>query len=388
MEYKKRIETFRSGIFTFQIGIDFERIHPLMQRVRDASLRFDSVPMVNEIAMRLEKEVVVSSIYGTNTIEGGIQTEEEIEVIISSEVSNNEEAKRILNLKNAYNEAEKAARLFAVRSPQQSNQSVSLSEETITNLHAIITDGLTHPDNTPGRYRDNPKGQLTKVGDSAHGGVYVPPKCRADIVILMQHYLEWINSSELFTLDPLIRASLAHFYFETIHPFWDGNGRVGRVLEALILISSGVEYAPFALSRYYLKHIDRYFTVFNLARNSQIKKEPYPNTVFVEFVLEGMLEALNNLITRAHQIIGILIFQAILNRKLRTKEINFRQFTIIDNLLSRNIKPSLNSLKAELWYAELYRKLTAKTRLRDLKGLQQQGLIRITEDKIVELVLP
>ena len=101
-----------------------------------------------------------------------------------------------------------------------------------------------------------------------------------------------------------------------------------------------------------------------------------------------MLEALNNLITRAHQIIGILIFQAILNRKLRTKEINFRQFTIIDNLLSRNIKPSLNSLKAELWYAELYRKLTAKTRLRDLKGLQQQGLIRITEDKIVELVLP
>ena len=112
-----------------------------MQRVRDASLRFDSVPMVNEIAMRLEKEVVVSSIYGTNTIEGGIQTEEEIEVIISSEVSNNEEAKRILNLKNAYNEAEKAARLFAVRSPQQSSQSVSLSEETITNLHAIITDG-------------------------------------------------------------------------------------------------------------------------------------------------------------------------------------------------------------------------------------------------------
>lgn len=243
---------------------------------------------------------------------------------------------------------------------------MSLSGKTITKLHAIITDGLTHPNNTPGRYRDNPKGQLTKVGDAAHGGVYVPPKCRADIVKLMSHYLEWINSSQLFTLDPLIRASLAHYYFETIHPFWDGNGRVGRVLEALILMSSGVKYAPFALSRYYLEHIDRYLKVFNLARISQKKKEPSPNTVFVEFVLEGMLETLNQLIARAHKIIGILLFQAVLHHKLRTRKINLRQFSIIDNILNRNIKPSLNSLKAEMWYAELYRKLSTKTRLREI----------------------
>lgn len=59
----------------------------------------------------------------------------------------------------------------------------------------------------------------------------------------------------------LIRAPLMHLYFELIHPFWDGNGRVGRVLEATLLQAAGFRYAPFAQTRYYLEHIDAYFTL-------------------------------------------------------------------------------------------------------------------------------
>jgi fido (protein-threonine AMPylation protein) len=52
-----------------------------------------------------------------------------------------------------------------------------------------------------------------------------------------------------------IRAPLVHFYYEQIHPFWDGNGRVGRVIEATLLQAAGYRYAPFAMARHYLdKH--------------------------------------------------------------------------------------------------------------------------------------
>ncbi|WP_365303207.1 Fic family protein [uncultured Thiodictyon sp.] len=50
----------------------------------------------------------------------------------------------------------------------------------------------------------------------------------------------------------LIRAPLVHYYYEQIHPFWDGNGRVGRVIEASLLLGEGFRYAPFAQARYYL----------------------------------------------------------------------------------------------------------------------------------------
>ncbi len=103
-----------------------------------------------------------------------------------------------------------------------------------------------------------------------------------------------------------IRAPLVHYYFELIHPFWDGNGRVGRVLEASVLHHAGFRFAPFAMARYYLEYIDRYFTLFNLCRKQAEKKEPHPNAPFVIFHLEGMLSAINRLHDRVNAMVGEL----------------------------------------------------------------------------------
>lgn len=391
IEHAKKIKTYRSGIFTLKVGVDWSLIQPLLQRVEDAHARFATVPILPDIATRLQKEIVASSVFGTNTIEGGTLTEEETAAVIDAEVAQAEEEKRVLNIKQAYSRAETLADVCINEmraNPETRGPDVGLQEKTILELHSLITDGLLHPQNIPGQYRDNRKGQLTKVGDSKHGGIYTPPKCRDDIKLLMQQYVQWINSAELCQLSPLIKAPLAHYYFERIHPFWDGNGRVGRVLEALLLKSAGYKYAPFALSRYYLAHIDEYFTVFNLARKAEDNKEQYPNTVFIEFFLTGMLEVLNLLHDRVNRIIAILLYETSLNAKLQSKEINIRQFTIINNLLPHGIEHPLKYLQSQTWYTGLYQKLTSKTRSRDLKGLVQQGLISITDDKKVKLLVP
>lgn len=391
IESIKRIKTFRSGIFTFQVGVDMSRVQPLLQRVEDAHARFASVPILPDIATRLEREIVVSSVFGTNTIEGGTLTEEETAAVIDADSAKEEKEKRVLNIRRAYSKAEGFADL-CINQPKGEAEGhglvVRLQEAMLIDLHAITTDGLTHSQNIPGQYRDNRKGQLTKVGNAEHGGVYTPPKCRDDIVLLIKQYLEWMNSSELSQLSPLIRAPLAHYYFERIHPFWDGNGRVGRVLEAMVLQCAGYKYAPFALSRYYLEHIDEYFLAFNLARKAEDNKEPYPNTVFAEFFLEGMLNVLNLLHDRVNRIIAVLLYETSLNTKLQSKDINVRQFTIINNLLPHGLEHQLSKVQSQSWYLGLYQKLSPKTRARDLKGLVEKGLIIITADKKVKLLIP
>lgn len=383
-----RVETHRSGIFVFQAGVDLQRVQPLMDRVEDAHRRFSSVPGLRDVALQLEREVVVSSVFGTNTIEGGTLSEQETAdaIELTPEQAKDEHQRRVVNLKNAYDKAEAFAKLLLDNpkfNPDGKGVRVALREDLIRDLHWRVTDGLTHPNNVPGEYRNNQKGQLTKVGDSAHGGVYTPPKNRDDIQMVMGAFVNWINSDAVLALPPLLRAPLTHYFFERIHPFWDGNGRVGRVLEAIVLKCAGYKYAHFALSRYYLEHLDEYFTVFNLARKAEESGDPHPNTVFVEFFLRGMLEVLNRLHDRANRIIGLILYRARLQDLLARKEINVRQFTIVSTLLATGPVHDLASVQGELWYQALYKKLTPKTRSRDLKGLEAMEFIRLDDKKLV-----
>lgn len=384
---KISIDTHRSGRFYFEVGVDFEQIKPILQRVADAQARFASVPILPDIATQLEREVLVASVFGTNTIEGGTLTEAETAQVIASESAPGENEQRVLNIRNAYAKAEQfAEHILTSNGQSQAAAAVQLEELMLTDLHAIITQGLSHPHNIPGQFRDNEKGQLTKVGDVEHGGVYTPPKCRDDIELLLTEFLNWINSESLLSLNPLIRAPLAHYYFERIHPFWDGNGRVGRVLEAVILKCAGFKYAPFALSRFYLQHIDDYFSVFNIARKKQEDHDKHPNTVFVELFLHGMLHVLNELHNRVNRIMAFILYENALNNLVNTRQINSRQYSIVHTLLQKGQTHAIKDIQSQTWYTLLYRKLSAKTRTRDLKQLVELGLISVNKEHITLLI--
>jgi len=81
--------------------------------------------------------------------------------------------------------------------------------------------------------------------------VYTPPQSHDEILRLMSNLERFINDDSMSTLDPLIKMAIIHHQFESIHPFYDGNGRTGRILNVLYLVAKGLLDIPVLyLSRY------------------------------------------------------------------------------------------------------------------------------------------
>ena len=367
----RRIETDRFGPFIFQPGLVAADIELALQRVEDAHERFIASPL-SQVANRLEQEVVVSSVFGTNTIEGGTLTEDETASALALDPAlvQEVEQQRAVNIKAAYGHVQRAA----------ATPGWTLDMAFIIDLHRLITDKLPHADNQPGRLRDNPRDRVTYVGDAAHGGRYKPPQYGRDIERLLEALIGWHAEMAAAGVPALIRAPLVHLYYEMIHPFWDGNGRVGRVIEATLLQAAGYRYAPFALARYYLANIDAYFTFFNTCRKAAEKKHAAPNQGFVDFHLAGMRQTINGLHDRVNRLVGMLLYESEIRRALDSKDINARQYTILSQLLDRGRPLSLDELRHAPWYASLYLKRNDKTRQRDLRRLRELELAHLDTD--------
>lgn len=367
----RRIDTERFGPFVFEPGIVIADMALALQRVEDAHERFVASPL-DQVANRLEKEVVVSSVFGTNTIEGGTLSENETATALALDPAlvQEVEQRRAINIKAAYDLSQAAA----------AKPGWSLDVPFIIDVHRLITDRIPHADNRPGLLRDNPKDRVTYVGDAAHGGRYQPPQSGRDIDVLLQALVEWHAKLEAAGVPALIRAPLVHLYYELIHPFWDGNGRVGRVVEATLLQAAGYRYAPFALARYYLANIDSYFTLFNTCRKAADKHRPAPNQPFVTFHLEGMRQTINALHDRVNRLVGMLLHASNIRRALDDKEINVRQYTILSQLLDRGRPYVLEEMRRAPWYLSLYLQRNDKTRQRDLRRLRELELLYLDSD--------
>lgn len=94
----------------------------------------------------------------------------------------------------------------------------------------------------------------TALKDGGGNTVYTPPQNPAEIVALMSGLERFMNDADLFDADPLIKMALIHHQFESIHPFYDGNGRTGRILNVLYLVKEGLLDIPVL---YLSKHIVR-----------------------------------------------------------------------------------------------------------------------------------
>jgi len=109
----------------------------------------------------------------------------------------------------------------------------------------------------------------------------------------MAALVTWANSDPVMDLHPLYRAPLIHYYLEQIHPFYDGNGRVGRVIEMVILAAA--HYSWTSVVQYYLDNYRDYSRLLNTCRISAKRGEENPNTEFVKFHLTGALSGNDSL---------------------------------------------------------------------------------------------
>ena len=99
--------------------------------------------------------------------------------------------------------------------------------------------------------------------------VYLPPQDPNEILSLMANLEQFINDPELSDYDPLVKMAIIHYQFESIHPFYDGNGRTGRILNILYLIMTGLQKLPILyLSSHIIRNKPDYYRLLQGVREN------------------------------------------------------------------------------------------------------------------------
>lgn len=125
-----------------------------------------------------------------------------------------------------------------------------LCARLIRETHSILLDGVRGQEKEPGSFRST-QNWIGGQGSTLRTAMYIPPNVEdmKESVSDLERYMNMDNDS----LDVLIRAALIHYQFETIHPFLDGNGRIGRLMITLYLMEQKVLKTPCLYLSYFLK---------------------------------------------------------------------------------------------------------------------------------------
>ncbi len=205
------------------------RIDPrLAERLAQKKSLLDSYrPLPQDTVRRLNEDLRVFLTYHSNAIEGNTLTLRETQMVIEYGVT--VEGHPLREYLEATNHAEAYSHLTNLV-----EKSESITRETILMLHSIVMDKIL-----------SSHGQFRKVPVYIRGSNMTPPPA-SQVETLMDEWLTWVKG-EGKSYEPVIRAVIAHHGFEAVHPFEDGNGRVGRLLLNLMLMREG--YPPALILR-------------------------------------------------------------------------------------------------------------------------------------------
>ena len=172
---------------------------------------------------------------------------------------------------------------------------IPLSNRLLKNTHKIILQGVRGKHKQPGDFRIS---QNWIGGNSLADAKFIPP--HQDGVLDYMSDLEQFIHSENSNLPHLIKIAILHYQFETIHPFLDGNGRIGRLLITLYLVSTGLLVKPtLYLSDFFEKNKEHYYDNLTVVRTKNDLVQ------WLKFFLEGIRVTAENSIQTFKEIIAL-----------------------------------------------------------------------------------
>jgi len=231
------------------------------------------------IKMHVNKEATSSSrIEGTQT-----NIEEALQKIEYIDPEKRDDWEEVQNYVEAMNKAVAAL------------DKLPVSGRLLKETHGILLQGVRGKDKQPGEFRNS---QNWIGGATINDAVFIPPH-QDDVADLMSD-LEYFLNEENHPVPHLVRIAIAHYQFETIHPFLDGNGRLGRLLITLYLVSKGLLVRPtLYLSVFFEKYKPLYYDNLTRVRTHN------DLTQWVKFFLEGIRQTSENSIQTFKSIINL-----------------------------------------------------------------------------------
>lgn len=163
----------------------------------------------------------------------------------------------------------------------------------IREIHEVLMENVRGQDKTPGEFRHS-QNWIGPANCSLKDARYIPPNVE-DMQTAMSDLEIYIN--ENVDYDPLIRAALIHYQFETIHPFLDGNGRIGRLLILLYLMEQRLIEKPVIYISYFLKknQIEYYDRISEVRRTGNFEQ-------WIRFFLEAVSKAASDSLEAIRQL--------------------------------------------------------------------------------------
>ena len=175
----------------------------------------------------------------------------------------------------------------------------------------------------------------------------------------MEAFLKWFGNDN--DIDPVIKAGIAHFWFVTIHPFEDGNGRIARAIGDMALTrADGTQERFYSLSSQIEAEREEYY--------SQLEKQQCATPDITNW-LSWFLDCLSRAIGNAEITLGNVLFKAQLWDEINKKSVNDRQRLIINRMLEDDFEGYINTSK----YAKLA-KCSNDTALRDIQELKERSI--------------
>jgi Fic family protein len=136
------------------------------------------------------------------------------------------------------------------------------------------------------------------TGPNSGKVIYTPPKGKTLITDMLNNLIDFVNDDETYKIDPLIKLAIAHFQFEAIHPFRDGNGRTGRIFNIHILINKGLLDLPILfLSKYIIQHKEDYYQgLMGVSQSGDWK-------TWIMYVLDSIEQTANDTYNKINEIV-------------------------------------------------------------------------------------
>lgn len=192
--------------------------------------------------------------------------------------------------------------------------------------------------------------------------VYTPPQQKEEILDLMANLEQFINDDAASGLDPLVKMTVIHYQFETIHPFYDGNGRTGRIINILYLILKGLLDIPILyLSRYITENKAEYYRVLQGVRT----ENDWENMVL--YLLKGVAVISKETMSLIEE---IKILMAYYKHRIRLELTKIYSQELLNNLF-RNPYTKIEFLRRDLG-------VTYQTSRKYLEILAEKGFLKKT----------